>query len=251
LNNKYYCEYHQPKSSSTQQRPTELNTNTNDNNHNQSLYEEAIKNNSIDNKITENTYLECNVTRDEHREGSKKLTSSGFLATFFNCGVIVGFDETPRAEGIRRVLRHLIRIRNNGYLPPAMLYDTACTLKLFINKWFGTQYLTETDNSRFFKNMNLAIDRFHLPGHTREMCRKEMDPDNACHNGVFQNIDSQICERTFSYLTNFKHAFRQFGYPKSVTFYLLLFHLKNCQTIGISPDNQGLGHKIIPPKYRL
>ncbi|CAF1296500.1 unnamed protein product [Didymodactylos carnosus] len=234
---KFYCDQHQPEllQELQQQQYT--------------IKKEALSKTQIDNEIIEKSYNPCNVYRDEMQE--TKRTSFGFLATFLSCGVIVGFDESYRAEGMRRVIRHLICILGRGKLPPAMLYDTACTLRLFIDKWFNTEYLSNTENAEFLKTMSLAIDRFHQPNHTRKMCRNEMNCDHQTHNGLFKNVDTQICERMFSYFTNFKHAFRSYNFPKSATFYLILFHLKNCDTVGINPNHQRLGMLVIPNKYRV
>ncbi|CAF0848485.1 unnamed protein product [Didymodactylos carnosus] len=194
-------------------------TNAGDNELQQQQYtikKEALSKTQIDNEIIEKSYNPCNVYRDEMQE--TKRTSFGFLATFLSCGVIVGFDESYRAEGMRRVIRHLICILGRGKLPPAMLYDTACTLRLFIDKWFNTEYLSNTENAEFLKTMSLAIDRFHQPNHTRKMCRNEMNCDHQTHNGLFKNVDTQICERMFSYFTNFKHAFRSYNFWKSDKF---------------------------------
>ncbi|CAF0886824.1 unnamed protein product [Didymodactylos carnosus] len=67
----------------------------------------------------------CNVHRGDCLKNQK--TSFGLLTTFMNCKVIVGFDESHRAEGVRRVVRHLYRVWKNGEIPVAMLYDDACT----------------------------------------------------------------------------------------------------------------------------
>ncbi|CAF1225358.1 unnamed protein product [Didymodactylos carnosus] len=214
---------------------------------------EANKSDEIDDdflsKLDQSDSL-CNVYRDE-LENTKKLQSFGSIATFLNCGVVVGFDESARSEGMRRILRHIIRILRHGPLPPAMLYDCACTLRLFIDNWFGTQYLAGTDNSRFLKEMALAIDRFHQPGHKRRMCKTTMRADDPSHRGIFNGIDSSLCERMFSYFTKFKHSFQAYNYPKSFTFDLLLLHLKKTvQQLGYDRMNKQLEPQSYPNSYQ-
>lgn len=44
----------------------------------------------------------CNVYRNE-LENNQKSRSFGFLVTFFSCNVVIGFAESIRSEGCRRV----------------------------------------------------------------------------------------------------------------------------------------------------
>ncbi|CAF1560144.1 unnamed protein product, partial [Didymodactylos carnosus] len=134
----------------------------------------------------------CNVVR-EGISSVNKTTSYGFLATFLNCGVIVGYDEMPMAEGMRRVLRHIMRILQYGHLPDAMCYDTACSLSLFIEKHYNTPNLLASSRTKFFKDMDMAIDRFHVKNHVRHMCQGRMRPDDLSHGGRYMNINTQVC----------------------------------------------------------
>ena len=52
----------------------------------------------------------CNVKRNELSDDETRLTTYGFLTSFYSCGIVAGFDESIRSESPRRVLRHLIRI---------------------------------------------------------------------------------------------------------------------------------------------
>ncbi|CAF0880050.1 unnamed protein product, partial [Didymodactylos carnosus] len=156
------------------------------------------------------------------------------------------FDECPRSEGMRRVVRHLLRMLEYGDLPPAMLYDCACMLKLFIDKWYKTNHLKKSSRTNFLHTMHLAIDRFHQPNHLRQMCQKGMPVDHNSHKGIYDQVDSQVPEWMFSYFKNFKRAFRVYSYPKSFTFFLILFHLENCSITKIQADQQLIGLQVIP-----
>lgn len=139
---------------------------------------------------------------------------------------------------VRRVLHHILTIRKLGKLPNAMCYDCACTLKLFIEKHFGTDELKSTEFTQFLPSLNMAIDRFHVSNHKRAMCKTVMTPDHPCHNGVYESVNTEVAEQLFSYLSKFKHSFRAYNYPKSTKFFTLLFHLKNCSTTGINSSDQ-------------
>ena len=53
---------------------------------------------------------DCNVSRNELSDNGKRTMTYGFLASFYACGIVAGFDESIRSESPRRLLRHLIRI---------------------------------------------------------------------------------------------------------------------------------------------
>ncbi|CAF1083757.1 unnamed protein product [Didymodactylos carnosus] len=186
----------------------------------------------------------CNVVRGD--ANNKSVSNYGILVTFSNCSVILGFDELARSESMRRVVRHLLRILKNGELPNLGMYDTACMLKLFISNWFNTKYLKKSKRTIFLSRMKLVIDRFHKENHKRDMCKTVMRADHPSHNGAFKNIDSQVAERMFSYLTNFSHCVRGYSYPKSPAFFMILFHLKNCRTTNINPNAQRIGLRVLP-----
>ncbi|CAF4049255.1 unnamed protein product [Rotaria magnacalcarata] len=226
-----YCQHHQPF------RVTSTATHKIDENIETSLDKLALveyvdKDGHYDDAL-------CNVFRSGINNKCK-ISSYGFLATFLNCSVIVGFTEQPCSEGMRRVLHHILTILRFGQLPNAMCYDCACTLKLFINKHFGSKDLKSTDFTQFLTSLTMAIDRFHVKNHTRPMCKTIMRPDHPCHNNIYAAINTEVAEQMFSYLSKFKHSFRGYNYPKSTIFLTILFHLKNCATTGISSFEQAI-----------
>ncbi|CAF0917303.1 unnamed protein product [Adineta steineri] len=141
---------------------------------------------------------------------------------------------------VRRVLHHILTIKRLGLLPSAMCYDCACTLKLFVNKHFGSDNLQSTNFTEFLSSLPMAIDRFHVKNHTRAMCKTIMRPDHECHNGIYNSINTQVAEQGFSYFSKFKNSFRGYSYPKSTIFFTILFHLKNCTITGISSFEQSV-----------
>ena len=254
-----FCQHHQPLTvPSVHSRATALQQKTEENKEQTldklALVEYIDKQGHYDDSL-------CNVFRSGINSKSK-ISSYGFLATFLNCSVLVGFTEQPCSEGssyetcisqrswfrsvrpfpqlVRRVLHHILTIRKFGHLPSAMCYDCACTLKLFIGKHFGTDDLKATENTQFLTSLSMAIDRFHVLNHKRAMCKTVMRPDHPCHKGVYESINTEVAEQLFSYLAKFKHSFRAYNYPKSTIFFTLLFHLKNCSTTGIQPFQQSV-----------
>jgi hypothetical protein len=121
-----------------------------------------------------------------------------------------------------------------------MCYDCACTLKLSINKHFGSDELNSTDFTEFLISLTMAIGRFHVKNHKRPMCKTVMRPDHPYHNDIYSSINTQVAKQMFAYLSKFKNSFRGYNFPKSTIFFTILFHLKNCTTTGISSFEQAV-----------
>lgn len=154
---------------------------------------------------------------------------------------------------MRKVTRHLLKvIKHGGILPPGILYDAACSLKLHWQRWKGTAYLKNSTDTEQLPQY-IAIDKFHQKNHVRGMCRDIMRYDSPSHNGIFTNVDTQTAEHFFSYLTKFKSILRCFSFPRSIIYCLLLFHLYNCDITRIDPASYGIGkthfHYLIKDHY--
>ncbi|CAF2037055.1 unnamed protein product [Rotaria magnacalcarata] len=137
-------------------------------------------------------------------------------------------------------------MKAGALVPDSLVYDNACSLRLHWNKVFDTNYLHRSEFTEQLYNMRLVIDRFHQKGHTRPMCRTQMNADDPQHGAIFQNINTSVCEQFFSFLTKFKFSLRGFNYPTSTLFTLLIFYLKNCHMSGIKVQDFGLGRAHFP-----
>jgi hypothetical protein len=176
-------------------------------------------------------------------EQIRKGRSFGFLVSFLSCGVIIAFDESVRAEGMRSITRHLLRALQHGaQLPDAMLYDTACALKIHWDKWRNTELLKHSPLTTQLPAF-LAIDRFHQPNHRRPICKTLMNPDHDVHQGRFQNINSQVAEQNFKYLARSKASLRCFNFPSSFIILLLISHHRNCKKTSLNFKAHGLAAK--------
>ncbi|CAM4975240.1 unnamed protein product [Rotaria socialis] len=212
--NHRYCQHRQPP-----KLISNLNTTTSAYQYDQENKETALDKLALIEYVDKGGHYSdelCNVFRSD-MNNKQKISSYGFLATFLNCSVIVGFTEQPCSEGssyenlkfiteqkavffqkiVRRVIHHILTILRFGQLPRAMCYDSVCTLKLFINKHFGSNDLQSTDNKKFLTSLTMAIDRFHARNHTRPMCRTIMQSDHPCHNKVYEFVNTEVAEQVF------------------------------------------------------
>ncbi|CAF1652934.1 unnamed protein product [Rotaria magnacalcarata] len=188
---------------------------------------------------------ECNVKRHELSDNKIRTLTYGFLASFYPCGIIAGFDESIRSESPRRVLRHLIKIGKFlstfmwsniyfigkiGKLPLGIMYDNACSIKLYINARYGSVYFKSTSiSNQLFNKVHFVLDSFHQQNHTRHMCKNEIKANHPSHNNMFDCINSQIAEQTFSTILHYKAHWSSYTYPKSFINFVIFFHLYNCK----------------------
>ncbi|CAF1169980.1 unnamed protein product [Adineta steineri] len=185
---------------------------------------------------------QCNVGRNDMEERfESKKRSMGFIASFLNCGIITGFSDSVNHEGPRKITDHLLTMLKLGAkLPRLMVYDAACQLYKFWRYRFGTEHMQKTKYTQQLMDMILVTDRFHNTVHTATLCKTLFNPDSEQNKAKFSGINTSIAEQTFSYLTNFKTSLRSFSYPTSALFTILLFHLKNCDTLNQDPTRQAL-----------
>ncbi|CAF2105459.1 unnamed protein product [Rotaria magnacalcarata] len=172
---------------------------------------------------------DCNVKRNELLDNKNRSATYGFLISFYSCGIVAGFDESIRSESPRRVLRHFIRIGKISKHPSGIMYDNACSIKLYMMARYGTDYFKSTPISdHLYHNVHFVIECFHEQNQTRHMCKNEMRASHPSHMSMFDQINSQIAEQTFSIIAQYKMHWSNYSYPKSYINFILFFHLYNC-----------------------
>ena len=115
-------------------------------------------------------------------------------------------------------------------MPLGIIYDNACSIKLYMNARYGTDYFKSTPVSdHLHHNVHFVIDSFHEQNHTRHMCKNEMRANHTSHKQMFDHINSQIAEQTFSTISQYKTHWSNYSYPKSFINFILFFHLYNCE----------------------
>jgi hypothetical protein len=225
----YYCDHHRMKHLHEQSAESKLS-------------DLQLKNYVDHLKKLDSEESECNVGRSDIEERfENKKRSMGFLASFLNCGIIVGFSDTVNHEGPRRVTDHLLTMLKLGAkLPSLVVYDAACQLSKFWAFRFNTEHMQKTPFTEQLMRMKLVTDRFHNTVHTGKLCKTIFNPDSEMNKIEFRGINTSLAEQTFAYITKFKQSLRSFSYPTSALFTLLLFHLRNCDRVNQNPAEQSL-----------
>jgi hypothetical protein len=247
----YYCQYHQDAADN---HPLENEENLRRHASWMNESDNSLANNTTESDRGETTPQLCGVTRSEDDQAyKKKRHSMGCLASFLSCGIVIGYNELINHEGDRKVTDHLLTmIKFGAKLPNALIYDSACSLRLFWNKNYGGVYLKETPASKALFEMRLAVDRFHRKNHVHPMCSTTTNPDCAANGNeeIYRHINTGIAEQSFRYLTEFKLSLRRLAFPTSTLFSFLLLHLWNCRQMKISPDSFGLAAPFLSDKIK-
>jgi hypothetical protein len=225
----YYCDHHRNTSIQEQSLESKLSDNE------LRSYLDHVK--KLDNQESQ-----CNVGRSDIEERfERKKRSMGFIASFLNCGIIIGFSDSVNHEGPRKITDHLLTMLKLGArLPPLVVYDAACQLSKFWAFRFNTEHMKKTSYSQRLMDMKLVTDRFHNTVHKGKLCKTVFNPDYEANKEEFSGVNTSVAEQTFAYLTNFKLALRSFAYPTSALFTILLFHLRNCDRVNQDPGQQSL-----------
>ncbi|CAF1480304.1 unnamed protein product [Adineta steineri] len=222
-----FCRYHQPSKnlfhSSDMQKACQI----------------AVEFAQLDQQALANHKEECSNYRDDS-EQIRKSRTFGFLASYHPCGVLIGFTEAIKAEGMRSITRHLLRSIIHGcQMPDALLYDCACALKLHWQKWLGTDMLKLTDITKQLPTY-IALDNFHQRTHTRSICQTIMRSDHPSHGERFLGVNTQAAEIGFQFIAKAKYSLRNFSFPFSTVMLMLMLHLKNCRIVGVNEYQIGL-----------
>lgn len=118
-----FCQHHQPPKSTPDGDSATAANKQHPENKEQTLDRLALaeyvnENGSYDDKL-------CNVFRSGISKSSKNSTY-GFLATFLNCSVIVGFTEQPCSEGSKTKISHFALILIRSYFHLTCDISAAC-----------------------------------------------------------------------------------------------------------------------------
>ncbi|CAF0996854.1 unnamed protein product [Didymodactylos carnosus] len=131
-------------------------------------------------------------------------------------------------------------------LPRGMMYDNACSLKLFIDKHFDQDdHFKKSTFSDHISQLHMVIDRFHQVNHTRHICNTIMRAEHESHGTMFRGVNGEIAEQMFSWLKGLSTPLSGYSSFKSQVMLTLLFHYKNCRTINVSAQEIGFGRNII------
>ena len=99
-----------------------------------------------------------------------------------------------------------------------LAYDDACHLKRFIMR------RKENTNLDAIRQLNLVVDKMHFKNHVDKWCKKNVNPFS---NSIFNGINTQVCEQTFSWLCKYKHSLSNMRKSRFQMVIISVCHLRN------------------------
>ena len=141
---------------------------------------------------------DCNVERGEGDESSTpKRRSMGFLASFFSCGIVVGFTESIVCEGPRTVTDHLLSMQKYGAcLPDALVCKFESISANALKSRYSMAYFrrcsmsTQTILEPSIWWPALSRHPVHSKTHQHESSRGSFSSEGSCSSDV-QNNDQR------------------------------------------------------------
>ena len=132
-------------------------------------------------------------------------------------------------------------------IPEFLVYDDGCHLRKFATNPVRRSL---TDTTQKIAAMEIVIDRMHFRGHADEWCRQHCDPyhfvelEEVCNFIMITHtfcmhyfltlytlqhaqVDTEICEQTFSWLSRYARITRHMNKPHFLFFLLYVCELHN------------------------
>ncbi|GAQ93132.1 hypothetical protein KFL_013170020 [Klebsormidium nitens] len=169
----------------------------------------------------------CNTLKDEHQSApGARERSAGVFAICWTCGIAFGLTELYGSEGNSQVYAFLIIMWSIlGNVPSLFGYDDGCHLARYIlNKVRFIKEKMTTIQWRFANECRVFVDKFHFPNHVGDWCQDMMDPYKL---SALDGVDTQVCEKLFSWMRNYKHVVRNMNKSRFTFFLLRMLQLKN------------------------
>ena len=86
----------------------------------------------------------------------------------------------------------------NDHEVKKLVYDDACHLYDFSKK---EELMSYSNGTKFMGQLDMKIDRLHIANHTRQFCKKYMNP----HLGKeLEGVNTVVCEQTFTHFNKYK-----------------------------------------------
>jgi len=156
--------------------------------------------------------------------GRRHFRTWGAVEAVWNCGIIFGYQELFYAESKSQIFYFLLVLIRYackcGFpIPPVAAYDDACHLVAFLRNRRGM-----SEYSAVLCAIDWCIDRFHLDNHKDPKCKRLYNPDTRPE---LDEVSTQACEETFSWLGRYKSAERHMSRCTHEFFNLRVSHLHN------------------------
>lgn len=142
-----------------------------------------------------------------HKEGedckSKCKHTAGVMCACLSSGVIIAVQECFGAESLSQRYLFLAALKERYPELTVIVHDDACHLHKFTDARKADSDLAAKIAPPL---MRFICDWFHIKGHTDPWCLVTTHPKIAANAELVAGIRTSVCEFTFTWLSQYKHA---------------------------------------------
>ncbi|CAE7578556.1 unnamed protein product [Symbiodinium sp. CCMP2592] len=171
--------------------------------------------------------------------------NGGLLVACHSNGLILDLTEFHGAASLPQRYCFLARLKETFPSLRVVVHDDACHLRQFADNRATWNSMAA---SLAFPNVRYIVDKFHARGHVDEWCRLNCHPGLEENKACVEEINTSICEITFSWLARFKQMTRKMNRFTYWFFVQEVVDERNCQTLdSCAPHNAAVQ---FPPPTR-
>ncbi|CEM13942.1 unnamed protein product [Vitrella brassicaformis CCMP3155] len=139
---------------------------------------------------------------DKESTDTNKATA-GILVAMRPCGEVLGFSMMAASESLTQAHFLCAEIKRRHPEVECVCYDNGCMMAAYAKNQAEAAYATEM--THVLAGLKYCLDRLHVYNH-QEKCQETFGPDRDELKDIMQNVDTQVCERLFSWLNGFNDS---------------------------------------------
>lgn len=154
--------------------------------------------------------------------------TGGVLMACSPDGFLIDVAEFYGAESLPQRYFFLARLRELYPGLKVVVHDDACHLRRFADNRQGD---SDFAASLAYPNIIYVVDRFHARGHVDPWCLENVHPKSPLVSKYVEEMNTSICEITFTWLSRFKHMYRKMNEHTSSFFMQEMIDERNAQRL--------------------
>ena len=170
----------------------------------------------------------CNTKKHLGRRYYRR--TAGLMVGAWPCGVVPFVEELYGSESLTQVHGHLCNFLDSGKeildKLETIFYDDACHMWKFMTK---KERMAYSEAATRLGKLEMMVDFFHIKNHTDKFCHENLNPYTIKEH--LKDINSNICEQTFSWLNRFMQT-KPMNRARHLWFFIYLLDRHNLKKEG-------------------
>ena len=155
--------------------------------------------------------------------------NAGLMIAAWPCGVVPMVEELYGVESLSQVHGLLCDFLHTGKDMltnlQTIFYDDACHLKPYAQK---KERMEASEAAKHLGELEMCVDFFHIKNHVDKYCHENLNPYTKDH---LKNINSSVCEQTFSWMNRFMQT-KSMNRARYLFFFIYLLDRHNLRKEG-------------------